>query len=66
MKLPDYHIHTCYSPDSSMSHIEAVEAAVRSGITDLCFTEHMDLGHHIDSFNRIPALDEMHAVLQVL
>ncbi|MBQ8813804.1 MAG: histidinol-phosphatase HisJ family protein [Lachnospiraceae bacterium] len=61
MKTPDFHIHSCFSPDSTMRPAEAVEAAIKSGITDMCFTEHMDLGHHIDSFNRIPHFDEMYA-----
>ncbi len=54
MRIPDYHIHTYFSPDSSMKPDEAVKAAVSKGITDMCFTEHMDLGHHMESFNRIP------------
>lgn len=59
MRIMDYHIHTHFSPDSKMLPEEAVEAAVARGITDMCFTEHMDLGHHMDSFNHIPDFEGM-------
>ena len=54
MVLPDYHIHTSYSPDSKMDRSEAVCAAIASGVTELCFTEHMDLGHHMKMYDRVP------------
>lgn len=54
MILPDYHIHTSFSPDSEMEPEEAVRAARASGVTHLCFTEHMDLGHHMEMYNRAP------------
>lgn len=54
MILPDYHIHTSYSPDSTMDPEEAVRAAMASGVTELCFTEHMDLGHHMEMYDRAP------------
>ena len=54
MVLPDYHIHTSYSPDSKMDPEEAVRAALASGVTELCFTEHMDLGHHMEMYDRAP------------
>lgn len=57
---PDFHVHSSFSPDSSMSRENAVKAALQQGITHLCFTEHMDLGHHLDSFNRVPDFGGMH------
>ncbi len=54
MFLPDYHIHTLYSPDSTMDPEEAVRAAIASGVTEICFTEHMDLGHHMEMYDRVP------------
>ncbi len=66
MRIPDFHIHSCYSPDSKMKPDEAVKAAINAGITDMCFTEHMDLGHHLNSFNRIPAFEEMYASISKL
>ena len=59
MRILDYHVHTDFSPDSSMKHYEAVKAAIKAGITDICFTEHMDLGHHMESFNRVPKFGKM-------
>ena len=66
MLLPDYHIHTLYSPDSKMEPEEAICAAIASGITNICFTEHMDLGHHMESFNRVPDFERIEkSILQL-
>ncbi len=54
MILPDYHIHTSYSPDSKMDPEEAVRAAMASGVVNICFTEHMDLGHHMEMYDKAP------------
>ena len=47
--LSDSHVHTLYSPDSKMEQAEAICAAIASGVTNGCFTEHMDLGHYMES-----------------
>ncbi len=54
MILPDYHVHTSYSPDSKMEPEEAIRAAIKAGVTDICFTEHMDLGHHMEMYDKAP------------
>lgn len=54
MILPDYHVHTSFSPDSQMKPEEAIRAAISAGVTDICFTEHMDLGHHMEMYNCAP------------
>lgn len=54
MRLIDYHVHSFFSPDSSMELQDAIENAILKGVRDICFTEHMDLGHHIETFNTIP------------
>ena len=59
MVLSDYHVHTLYSPDSKMEPEEAILAAIASGVTEICFTEHMDLGHHMESFNRVPDFERI-------
>lgn len=64
--IPDFHVHSNYSPDSSMLREDAIKAAIQQGITDLCFTEHMDLGHHQDSFNRVPDFDGMGSSVHIL
>ena len=66
MRIPDYHIHTDFSPDSLMTHYEAARAAIRAGITEICFTEHMDLGHHMELFNRVPEFDRIKVSIQAL
>lgn len=52
--IPDYHVHTSYSPDSKMEPEDAVRAAIAAGVTEICFTEHMDLGHHMELYDRAP------------
>lgn len=49
-----------------MLPLEAVHASLQAGITSLCFTEHMDLGHHLDTFNRAPDFQKIHASIQSL
>ena len=66
MILPDYHIHTSYSPDSKLDPEEAVCAALAVGVTDLCFTEHMDLGHHMRMYDRDPDFDGMDVTISGL
>ncbi len=66
MILPDYHIHTSYSPDSKLDPEEAVCAALAMGVTDLCFTEHMDLGHHMRMYDRVPDFDGMDVTISGL
>lgn len=38
----DFHVHSDFSPDSKTPMEEMVKAAISKGITDLCFTEHID------------------------
>lgn len=53
MRKPDFHVHSYFSPDGHMEVAIATEVAIEAGITDLCFTEHMDLGHNMELFNRV-------------
>ena len=66
MVLPDYHVHSLFSPDSKMSPEEAVRAAIASGVTELCFTEHMDLGHHMKMYDQIPNFAGMDKTISML
>lgn len=38
----DYHTHSQLSPDSSVPLEQQAEAAVRSGLSELCITDHYD------------------------
>ncbi len=42
--FPDYHIHTAYSDDSEYPMEQVVLDAINKGITELCFTDHVDYG----------------------
>lgn len=46
--LVDYHIHTNYSDDCEYPMEEVVRDAVSMGITELCFTDHVDYGVKTD------------------
>lgn len=45
MKLADYHLHTHHSMDSQMSVSALCEAAKRSGLSEICITDHTEFGH---------------------
>ncbi len=42
--LADYHVHTAYSDDSVYPMEDVVKDAIQKGITELCFTDHVDYG----------------------
>lgn len=45
----DFHTHTSFSPDSKASTEEMVIEAMKRGITDLAFTDHVDIDADIDA-----------------
>ena len=42
MYLADYHTHSRISPDAGASMTALAEAAVRAGLDELCFTDHVE------------------------
>ena len=40
----DYHLHSYFSGDSQAPMKEMIQRAVSLGFTEMCFTEHMDIG----------------------
>lgn len=42
MYLADYHVHSRISPDAGHSMTEMAEAAVKAGVQELCFTDHVE------------------------
>ncbi|MBR1391884.1 MAG: histidinol-phosphatase HisJ family protein [Lachnospiraceae bacterium] len=46
--LMDYHVHTCYSDDSSYPMEEVVRDAIKIGLDEICFTDHVDYGVKLD------------------
>lgn len=43
MMLSDYHTHSRISPDAGSSMVEMGEAAIRAGLDELCFTDHVEV-----------------------
>lgn len=42
--LCDYHVHTQFSDDSEYPIEEVVKDAIKKGLSELCFTDHVDYG----------------------
>lgn len=41
----DYHLHSSFSEDSQAPMEKMIQQAIALGLTDLCFTEHMDMDY---------------------
>lgn len=46
----DFHTHSHYSPDSNAQMPDMIEAAIKKGITDLAFTDHVDLDADVEHY----------------
>lgn len=44
----DYHVHTDYSDDSDYPMEDVVKDAIRLGMDEVCFTDHVDYGAKVD------------------
>lgn len=44
----DYHVHSCFSDDSSYPTEKVVKDAIAAGMEEICFTEHVDYGVKTD------------------
>lgn len=42
MYLADYHLHSNCSPDGKLTMAQVAEEAVRRGLDEICFTDHLD------------------------
>ncbi|WP_049765292.1 histidinol-phosphatase HisJ family protein [Alkaliphilus metalliredigens] len=38
----DYHMHSHFSPDASMAMEDAIKTSISKGLTEICFTDHLD------------------------
>lgn len=45
--LVDYHIHSNFSEDSTTSMREHIDRAMRFGMQEICFTEHLEYGFNL-------------------
>lgn len=43
MYLADYHMHSRWSPDAHTSMADMVRAALRAGLDEICFTDHVEI-----------------------
>lgn len=46
--LADYHVHTEFSDDSAYPMENVVKDAIRIGLDEICFTDHVDYGVKVD------------------
>lgn len=46
--LADYHVHTEYSDDSTYCMEDVITDAIRMGLEEICFTDHVDYGVKYD------------------
>ena len=53
MYLIDFHLHSKFSPDSDFSPKRIAEAAIKEGIKEICFTDHIDFGGAVDDEFRL-------------
>ena len=42
MYLADYHTHTKFSPDAHDPMTDMARAAIRAGLDEICFTDHVE------------------------
>ncbi len=55
----DFHLHTAFSWDSREPMEKMIEAAIHRGLTEICFTEHLDLDYPYvpEGLSEPPTLD---------
>ena len=46
----DFHTHSHYSPDANAQMKDMIDAAINKGITDLAFTDHVDLDADVEHY----------------
>ena len=47
MITADYHLHSSFSGDSKAPMENMIQAAIKKGMTHICFTEHMDMDYPV-------------------
>lgn len=61
--LADYHVHTEFSDDCSEDMENVVRRAISAGITELCFTDHVDYGvkYDLEEYRSLPPAEKQKA-----
>ena len=47
----DFHMHTNFSPDASMTMQEAIESSIKKNLKEICFTDHVDYDYDGENSN---------------
>lgn len=53
----DYHMHSTHSMDGRQTMEEACRAALRAGLDEICFTDHIEFGHPDPGTDKPPVMD---------
>lgn len=62
----DYHLHSTHSMDGGQTMPELCAAAVRAGLSEICLTEHLELGHPSPGADVPPVMPAFFAELETL
>lgn len=62
-RLPDYHIHTCFSGDSDTPVAEMYNKALSLGVSEICITDHIDYDYPEEPDLFLFDVDEYFSVL---
>lgn len=65
-QLPDFHVHTCFSGDSDTPAEDMLCQAARQGVTEICFTDHIDFDYPDDPDLFLFDLDDYFSALSAL
>lgn len=57
MKIYDYHVHSEFSEDCDVDMEKMIKAAIKQGVTELCFTDHMEFDYPDENLSFIMDYD---------
>ena len=55
--ISDYHVHTYFSSDCEVSPREHISKAIACGMSEICFTDHMDYDYPLENGKEMFRLD---------
>ncbi len=61
MYRTDYHLHTNHSMDSKMTVDTLCQAAIKSGLDEICITDHTEFGHPDPESDKRPVMENLFA-----
>ncbi|MDO4541390.1 MAG: histidinol-phosphatase HisJ family protein [Bacillota bacterium] len=66
MVFSDYHVHTAFSPDSQASMEDMVLKGIELGLTEMAFTDHVDIDSPGDDFITMDSYNHYYPVFKAL